>query len=71
MRVERVDSQAVKDKFASLKNIKGKVSAKDIIDSETGEVLVQAGEVISEETAENIKPYIADYFYNNDEEDEE
>ena len=29
MRVERVDSQAVKDKFASLKNTKGKVSAKD------------------------------------------
>ena len=25
MRVERVDSQAVKDKFASLKNTKGKV----------------------------------------------
>ena len=24
-----------------------------------------------EEVAENIKPYIADYFYNNDEEDEE
>ena len=23
-----------------------------------------------EEAAENIKPYIADYFYNNDEEDE-
>lgn len=23
-----------------------------------------------EESAENIKPYIADYFYNNDEEDE-
>lgn len=29
MRVERVDSQAVKDKFASLKSNKGKVSAKD------------------------------------------
>ena len=24
-----------------------------------------------EEAAENIKPYIADYFYNNEEEDEE
>lgn len=29
MRVERVDTQAVKDKFASLKNNKTKISAKD------------------------------------------
>lgn len=29
MRVERVDTQAVKDKFASLKNNKSKISAKD------------------------------------------
>ena len=35
--------------------IKGKISANDIIDNETGEVLVQAGEVISEEVAENIQ----------------
>ena len=35
--------------------IKGKISAEDIIDNETGEVLVQAGETISEETAENIQ----------------
>ena len=35
--------------------IKGKVSAEDIMDSETGEVFVQAGEVISEEVAENIQ----------------
>ena len=35
--------------------IKGKVAANDIMDSETGEVFVQAGEVISEESAENIQ----------------
>ena len=35
--------------------IKNKVAAEDIIDSETGEVFVQAGEVISEEVAENIQ----------------
>ena len=42
-------------KLALAGRIEGKVSAKDIIDSETGEVLVQAGEVISEEAAENIQ----------------
>ena len=35
--------------------IKNKVAAEDIIDGETGEVFVQAGEVISEEVAENIQ----------------
>ncbi len=35
--------------------ITGKVSAKDIVDRETGEVFVQAGEVITKEVAENIK----------------
>ena len=35
--------------------IKGRVAAEDIIDSETGEVFVQAGEVISEEIAEDIQ----------------
>ena len=35
--------------------IAGKVAAKDIMDSETGEVFVQAGEVITEEVARNIK----------------
>ncbi len=35
--------------------IKGKVSAKDVVDDETGEVFVQAGEVITEEIAENIQ----------------
>ena len=35
--------------------IKGKVSANDIMDNETGEVLVQAGEIISEEVAEDIQ----------------
>ena len=35
--------------------IKGHVSAKDIVDKETGELLVQEGEIISEEVAENIQ----------------
>ena len=35
--------------------IKGKVSASDIMDAETGEVFVQAGEVISAEVAEDIQ----------------
>ena len=42
-------------KLALAVRIKGKVSAKDIVDSETGEVFVQAGEIISEEVAENIQ----------------
>ncbi len=35
--------------------IKDKVVANDIIDNETGEVLIQAGETITEEIAENIQ----------------
>ena len=35
--------------------IKGKVAANDIMDSETGEVFVQAGEIITEEVAEDIQ----------------
>jgi DNA-directed RNA polymerase subunit beta len=35
--------------------IKGQVAATDIVDSETGEVFVTAGEVISEEVAEEIQ----------------
>ena len=35
--------------------ITGKIAAKDIMDKETGEVFVQAGEVISAEVAKNIK----------------
>jgi len=35
--------------------IKNKVAAEDIVDSETGEVFVQAGEIISEEVAEEIQ----------------
>ena len=35
--------------------IKGKVAAEDIVDSETGEVFVNQGEVISGEIAENIQ----------------
>ena len=35
--------------------IKEKIAAEDIVDSETGEVFVNAGEMISEEVAENIQ----------------
>ena len=35
--------------------IKGKVAANDIMDAETGEVFVQAGEIISAEVAEDIQ----------------
>ncbi len=35
--------------------IKEKIAAEDIVDSETGEVFVSAGEMISEEVAENIQ----------------
>ena len=35
--------------------IKDKIAAEDIVDAETGEVFVQAGETISEEMAENIQ----------------
>ncbi len=35
--------------------IKDKIAANDIIDSETGEIFVQAGEIIEEEVAENIQ----------------
>ena len=42
-------------KLALAIRIKDKVSANDIVDSETGEVFVQAGEIISEEVAEEIQ----------------
>ena len=42
-------------KLALSSRIEGKVSAKDIVDNETGEVLVQAGETISKEVAKNIQ----------------
>ena len=42
-------------KLALATRIEGKVSAKDIVDNETGEVLVQAGETISKEVAKNIQ----------------
>ena len=42
-------------KLGLARRIKDKVAAEDIIDSETGEVFAQAGEVISEEVAENIQ----------------
>ena len=42
-------------KLALATRIAGKVAAEDIVDNETGEVFVQAGEVISEEVAEDIQ----------------
>ena len=42
-------------KLAIAGRIKGRVAATDIVDGETGEVFVQAGEVITEEVAEDIQ----------------
>ena len=42
-------------KLALATRIEGKVAANDIIDSETGEVFVQAGEIIPEEVAKDIQ----------------
>ena len=42
-------------KLALATRIAGKVAADDIVDNETGEVFVQAGEIISEEVAEDIQ----------------
>ena len=42
-------------KLALSTRIKDKVAAKDIVDDETGEVFVQAGELITEEIAEEIQ----------------
>ena len=42
-------------KLALAGRIKGKIAATDIVDNETGEVFVQAGEVITEEVAEDIQ----------------
>ena len=42
-------------KLALAGRIKGRVAATDIVDSETEEVFVQAGEIITEEVAENIQ----------------
>ena len=42
-------------KLSLVTRITGKVASKDIMDSETGEVFVQAGEVITEEVAKDIQ----------------
>ncbi len=42
-------------KLGLVGRIKDKIAAEDIVDNETGEVFVQAGEIISEEVAENIQ----------------
>lgn len=51
----RVGRYKFNQKLGLAGRIKDRVAAEDIVDSETGEVFVQAGEVISEETAENIQ----------------
>ena len=42
-------------KLSLATRITGKVASKDIMDSETGEIFVQAGEVITEEVAKDIQ----------------
>ena len=42
-------------KLSLASRIKGKISADDIVDSETGEIFVNAGETITDEVAENIQ----------------
>ena len=42
-------------KLSLAARITGKVAAKDIMDGETGEIFVQAGEIITEETAKDIQ----------------
>ena len=42
-------------KLSLATRIKGKTAATDIMDNETGEIFVQAGEIITEEVAENIQ----------------
>ncbi len=42
-------------KLAIAGRIKDKIAAQDVIDNQTGEVLVQQGEIITEEIAENIQ----------------
>ena len=42
-------------KLSLATRIEGKIAAKDIMDAETGEVFVQAGEIISEEVAQDIQ----------------
>ena len=51
----RVGRYKFNQKLGLAGRIKDRVAAEDIIDSETGEVLIQSGEVISEEVAENIQ----------------
>ena len=51
----RVGRFKFNQKLSLARRIKGQVAAKDVINAETGEVFVQAGEVISEEVAKNIQ----------------
>lgn len=51
----RVGRYKFNQKLGLAGRIKDRVAAEDIVDSQTGEVFVQAGEVISEETAEAIQ----------------
>ena len=51
----RVGRFKFNQKLSLARRIKGQVAAKDVVNAETGEVFVQAGEVISEEVAKNIQ----------------
>ena len=51
----RVGRYKFNQKLGLAGRIKDKIAAEDIVDSETGEILVQAGEIISEENAETIQ----------------
>ncbi len=53
--LDKVGRYKFNQKLALAGRIKDKIAADDIMDSETGEVLVQAGEMISEEIAEEIQ----------------
>ncbi len=53
--LDKVGRYKFNQKLAIGVRIKDKIAAEDIMDSETGEILVQAGEMISEEVAEAIQ----------------
>ena len=51
----KVGRYKFEQKLSLATRIAGKVAAKDIMDSETGEVFVQAGEIITEDVAKDIQ----------------
>lgn len=53
--LDKVGRYKFNQKLGLAGRIKDKIAAKDIVDSQTGEVFVQAGEIIAEEIAEDIQ----------------